>query len=285
MQRIHRKIRIIDGRERRCQAGAAQMGLGADGQSLQIHFQPAIHRSAQSAHAQVRDHKLLVRELEISPCFDSVCMKPNVRQIDLAAGVVPAGCPLAVGIAGLAGKICNRVGHQGLTKNRAQVRERQSPAVPQIPIRSREAGQLSAEIEFRMRQLPNQLIQFERVTMQRELRRDIGPERRVLPLRNFHLFPLEVTDVGISACSGRPVIQFEFEILAFCRERHAPVIDQRTAVSHFQPSYLQIKKVLLPGLARHDFRRRQITVAVLLELHCNLGTVNHQFAQRKFAAD
>src|ERR1700678_4741527 len=100
-------------------------------------------------------------------------MKPNVRQMDLAAGVVPAGCPFTVGIAGLSGKICNRVGHQGLTKNRAQVRERQSSAVPQIPIRSREAGQLSAEIEFRMRQLPNQLIQFERVTMQRELRRDI----------------------------------------------------------------------------------------------------------------
>jgi len=52
VQRIHRKIRIIDSRERRCQAGAAQMGLGADGQSLpKIHFQPALHRSAQSAHA------------------------------------------------------------------------------------------------------------------------------------------------------------------------------------------------------------------------------------------
>jgi len=46
---IQPEIRIIDSRERRCQAVRAQMGLGADGtESVQIHFQPALHRSARS---------------------------------------------------------------------------------------------------------------------------------------------------------------------------------------------------------------------------------------------
>ncbi len=84
--------------------------------------------------------QVVARKLEIAPSFDSVGMEPNVRQADFLAGIVAAGCPFTFGHNWPARKICNRVGHKGLAKNRAQVDERHAAAIPQIPIRCEKLG-------------------------------------------------------------------------------------------------------------------------------------------------
>src|SRR5580704_2700135 len=117
--------------------------------------------------------------------------------------------------------------------------------------------------------------------MESELSGEIGAEGGILALGNFHLFPLETSNVGVGALRGGVVIQLEFEVLAFCCKRQATVVDQRAAISQLQPSDLQIKKILAPGVGSSNFWSGQVTVAVFIELYCKLWPVNYQFAQGK----
>ena len=88
-----------------------------------------------------------------------------------------------------------------------------------VPIGMSEAGEFGPQIEFRMRELADEVVDFKRIAMERELGGEIETEREIALLGEFHLAPAEIADIGIGGGERGHVMQVEGEILAVQIER------------------------------------------------------------------
>src|ERR1700683_451373 len=97
MQRLHRKIRILERRKYLRQARAAQTRCDEEVEMGKPHRQAALHRSAESACVQLWDDELVLAEFKIAPRLDVARVKPFVRQIHFARVEMSARFPFAAG--------------------------------------------------------------------------------------------------------------------------------------------------------------------------------------------
>src|ERR1700726_1893715 len=212
-------------------------------------------------------------------------MEPFVRQPNIVPVVVPLRGPFSRRVACLPRKLRDRVRRQRFANDRPHIGERKPPAIVQVPIVPAEARKLGPHVQFRMRQLPYELVELERIAMHREFRGNVGRKRRIFARRQFHLLPLKIADVRFTG--GRPcsVFQYEFQVSAPQRKRHAPVVHNRAAIAQLELPNLQIEKRPCPRLAvRGQLRDGQIAAAVLFELHVCFWPLDNQLIHSELAA-
>src|SRR5271163_1686823 len=137
-----------------------------------------------------------------------------------------------------------------------------------------------------MWQLQYQLIELKRIRMQREFRRNIEVEWHIVPLGQFDLLPSQVANVGLRATRWRIEMQLKREILSYHRERHAAIIQRRTAITDLKVSDTQAEKSIAPGAFACRYSRCwQITFAILVKSHGKLRLIQKQFIDRNFLAE
>ena len=115
---------VIHGGERVGKAGLMKVGLGAEGERLQIHFDAAIEGAFESADVKIRHDELLSGDFVIAPRTEAGCVEPLVGQLDVVSGVMATTGPLVGGIASSTGKIGDAIGDETLANDGANVGER-----------------------------------------------------------------------------------------------------------------------------------------------------------------
>ena len=248
MERIHREVGVIYGGEGVGEAGVVEMGLGAEGESLHVHFEVAIESAFESADGEIFDGEDIFCEFVIAPGFEVGGVEPLIGHLDIMTIKMAAAGPIAGRIAALAGKIGDEVRSERLTKDGADILQGEAAAIMQIPIGFGEAGKLGAQIQFGMRTFPGEVIELEGVAMQSELGGDVKAEWEIALQSQLDLIPGDTTDVGIVAVRGNRVSQQEREVLAFQIERDALVIDGGAAVAQFEAADAQIEERFLPRI-------------------------------------
>ena len=285
MKGVDREIHVVHRGEGCGKAHAAELRLRAKLEVLEIHLQSAAHSSAEGANRELRDDQMLLRHLVIAPCLHSARVEPLIRHSDIVAVVVPAGGPFARDVTRLAGEIRDAIRRGGLAENRAHVRKRKPPAIPEIPIRPGEAGQLGAKVQLRVRQRPDQFVELERIAMKRELCGNIESKRKIAPLGHLHLLDPEASDVGFGAGRGSVEVQQKFKTSPAKLKRGAAIVDGRSSVAKLELADAQAEERLTPGtVAGADFRRRQIALTALIEPHGHLRVIHQEGVERDLPA-
>src|SRR5690348_13001793 len=171
-------------------------------------------------------------------------------------------------------------------EDRADVEQREAAAIVKIDVRMREAGDVSAEIQLRVGQMQNEFVQLDSIRMKRKPSCQIESERHIAFRGEPDVMEIDDAQVNAGCCGFGRVMKSEVEVTTVRSERDTQVADLRAAVAQLKCGDLQIEQGLLPGLAfGARLARRQVAAPVLVDGNSQLGTVDRQFVERKFAME
>src|SRR6185437_9590370 len=119
-------------------------------------------------------------------------------------------------------------------QDRADIEQRKPAAIVQIHIGMGKAGDVSAQIQFRVGQVQDEIVEFEGIGMERKLSGQVERERNV-PLRGEqNVMEIEGAEVNASARGVSAVMKRKIDIAAFSCERDTKIADVAAAVSQFK---------------------------------------------------